>query len=113
MKTYLAIETKEYSKFKFLKGNRDINESHVKRLMISFQIHYLLTILIVNDHFEIIDGQHRFLAAKNLGLPIIYLIKPEYGVTEVKKYHENFNKWGKTKTTSRVTRKLFTNLKTI
>jgi len=64
------ITTNEYDKFSFYNTNREINFSHVKRLMHSIQIHGLLEEITCNEFYEIIDGQHRFYALKNLNLPI-------------------------------------------
>lgn len=90
-----VYETNEYDKFKFMKGNRSPNELHVRRLFNSFKLHYLLTIIIVNEKFEIIDGQHRFLAAKQSGIPILYMIAHNYRLEEVKTLNENSRDWNK------------------
>jgi len=88
-------ETNDYSMFKTLEGNRQVNKLHVKRLRESFQKAYLLSPIIVNERFEIIDGQHRFEAAKQLGLPINFLIAPKYGLREVQVLNENMKNWKK------------------
>jgi len=51
--------------------------------------------IIVNEKFEIIDGQHRYEAAKELGLPVNYIMVKGYGLDEVKKLNENASNWGK------------------
>ena len=89
------FETKNYSIFKFLNGNRDVEQPHLKRLIISMSEMYLLSIIIVNEHFEIIDGQHRFTAAKQLGLPIHFIIKVGYGLNEVQRLNTNSSVWDK------------------
>ena len=66
--------TNDYLKFKTLKGNRNVNKLHVRRLKESFKEAYLLSPIIVNQNFEIIDGQHRFEAAKSMELPINFII---------------------------------------
>ena len=73
-------QTTDYSMFQTLEGNRNLNKLHLKRLKNSFQKKYLLSPIIVNEKFEIIDGQHRFEAGKQLGLPINFLIAPNYGI---------------------------------
>jgi hypothetical protein len=44
---------------------------------------YLFTVLIVNENFEIIDGQHRFEVIKELKLPLNYIVCAGYGLKEV------------------------------
>lgn len=76
------MKTKNYEKFKFLKWNRDINDSNLKKLINennkNFQLHKF-PILVDSNNF-IIDGQHRFFASKELGSPIYY-IKEESSAT--------------------------------
>jgi len=87
--------TNDYSKFKKLKGNRNVNKLHVRRLMDSFKQAYLLSPIIVNQKYEIIDGQHRFEAAKALGLPINFIICNDYLLKEVQLLNTNMKNWGK------------------
>ena len=69
------IQTNQYNKFSFFNTNREINLSHVKKIMDSIQVHGLLEEITCNENYEIIDGQHRFIALKNLNLPILAKIK--------------------------------------
>lgn len=89
------FETRNYSIFKFLNGNRDVEMPHVKRLIVSMSEMYLLTIIVVNEHFEIIDGQHRFTAASQLDYPIHFIIKNGYGLNEVQRLNTNSSVWDK------------------
>ena len=67
--------TKDYEMFKLLKGNRDKNISNYKKLKESImQKHITESAIIVNEHMEIIDGQHRYWALKDLGYEISYVI---------------------------------------
>jgi len=87
--------TNDYSKFKTLQGNRNVNSLHVRRLRESFKEHYLLSPIIVNQNFEIIDGQHRFEAAKELNLPINFIICNNYSLKEVQLLNANMKNWKK------------------
>jgi hypothetical protein len=89
-----VFSTKDYGKFKTIGGNRNINKLHVKRLRESFQDNYLLSPIIVNGSHEIIDGQHRFEAAKSLNLPIYYIICLFYSLKEVQVLNTNMKNWG-------------------
>jgi hypothetical protein len=67
----------KYGQFKWLKGNREINEAKVKKLIKDIEAGIDLlkyAPIIVNDNMEIIDGQHRFMAAKQLKKPVHYVI---------------------------------------
>lgn len=90
-----VIETNDYSIFRTLDGNRHVNKVHVKRLKESFQDSYLLSPIIVNQRFEIIDGQHRYEAAKQIGLPINYILVQNYGLKEVQLLNTNMKNWKK------------------
>jgi hypothetical protein len=68
--------TQEYNGFKTLEGNRKISETHVKNLadFISRRNLLMYNPILVNENFEVVDGQHRLEAAKQLGIPIYYII---------------------------------------
>jgi hypothetical protein len=68
------MKTINYDIFKFKKNNRDIK--HYKRIVESIKkIGYIDAFpILVNSNFEILDGQNRFFACKELGLPIPYSI---------------------------------------
>lgn len=68
-------QTKDYSQFNFLKGNRKIDRHHLKKLKESIEKnnHLNLHPIIINSNFEIIDGQHRLEAAKQLNVAIFFI----------------------------------------
>jgi hypothetical protein len=66
--------TKDYGQFKRLSGNRSVNKLHVDRIKKSMSTNYLFTAILVNGNFEILDGQHRFEAIKELNLPLNYIV---------------------------------------
>jgi hypothetical protein len=87
--------TKNYGMFKRIVGNRPRNEAHVIRLMKSFKKEYLFTLLIVNEFFEIIDGQHRLEACSRLGLEVNYRIIPGLRLKDCQRYNTVDKIWGK------------------
>lgn len=94
MKTVNQVySTTDYNLFKSLKGNRVVNKLHIRRLRESFKSNYLLSPIIVNEHYEIIDGQHRFEAAKELGLPVNYIVCGGYSLREVQVLNTNMKNW--------------------
>lgn len=70
-------KTTNYHLFKFRDDNRaTIKQGHVKNLIESIKTRDLTEYkpITINEDFEILDGQHRFLACKKLNLPIYYQI---------------------------------------
>ena len=85
--------TRDYSLFKSIDGNRNKNLLHINRLKKSMSEKYLFTIVVVNEKYEIIDGQHRFEVIKELGLPLHYVVLDGYGLTEVHILNQNSKTW--------------------
>ena len=74
------MDTTEYSIFKYKPGNRkNINQTHIEKLKEKILKHgYLQSMpVIVNENYEIIDGQHRVEACKQLGIPVPYVIEKD------------------------------------
>jgi len=90
-----VYETNDYSHFKILEGNRNLNKLHVARLKKSFSNGYLFSPILVNDKMEIIDGQHRMQAAMELELPIRFIKLNGYGLREVQILNTNMKNWKK------------------
>lgn len=88
-------QTTDYSKFKTLKGNRNVNSLHVERIKRSIKEDYLMSPIIVNERFEIIDGQHRFSAIKAMNLPVNFIVVEGYGLREVQLLNTNMSNWKK------------------
>tara|TARA_R100000935_G_C2797132_1_gene148700 strand:+ start:161 stop:1012 length:852 start_codon:yes stop_codon:yes gene_type:complete len=65
---------KNYTKFTFLEDNRDINDLKVDKLVDSIRKKGQMIPIIVNEHYEVIEGQHRIKACEKLGVPISYVI---------------------------------------
>ena len=88
--------TKDYSRFKFLDYNRIVKRSHVEdfRKMIKKTDMAMCYPIMVDSDLRIIDGQHRFHACKELGLPIYYVVKndvdPEQAMIDV---NQTCKKW--------------------
>ena len=73
----MTERTNDYKMFRFRDDNRaEINKTHVERLKKSIAARNMLEFrpIDVNDKMEILDGQHRLLAAQALGTDIYYRI---------------------------------------
>lgn len=87
-----VYKTKFYEDFKTLEGNRDAD--HINSIKKSISDNGLLfNPILVNENMEIIDGQNRFFAAKELGLPIFYIIHHGYGIEESRVINQNKKNW--------------------
>lgn len=93
MVTNQVHTTTDYFLFKPMEGNRKKNNLHIARLKKSMSQNYLFTVLIVNENYEIIDGQHRFEVIKELKLPLHYVVCPGYGLMEVHTFNQNSKNW--------------------
>lgn len=85
--------TDEYDVFKRLAGNRELNEKHVQRLMDAMRKNDLFVPILVNQEFEVVDGQHRLEARKRLGLPVPYYWTEGLGLTEVQNLNSTQKGW--------------------
>lgn len=88
-KTY---ETTNYDMFKFKHGNRPIDMGHVRKLINSMREVYIPRVISINKNNEITDGQHRFAAAKELGLPIFYQYE-QHKLEDIRRMNQNTKNW--------------------
>lgn len=89
------MSTTNYDKFSFRKGNRNLNQKNFLKLINSMKEKQLMIPILVNEKFEIIDGQHRYSAAKELGLPVYYYIIEGYGSEEMQRANLVSSNWTK------------------
>lgn len=68
------MKTKDYSIFRNVTGNRQVTPAHVESLAAAIERRNLLEYfpVLVNENMEVIDGQHRLMAAAKLNVPIHY-----------------------------------------
>src|SRR5436309_3192914 len=95
--THIQVyETSNYEEFKFIIGNRTLSQLHVKELTKSIKQKNFLpqTPIIINSDCEIIDGQHRLLAAKTLQLPIYYIIHENSTLEDAIMLNTSLQNWG-------------------
>ena len=92
---YQVYVTKEYDKFKRLKGNRDIPETRIGKIVASIQeVGWIRNPIVVNEKMEVIDGQGRLTALQRLGLPVEYIIAEGAGTQECIYMNMNMVNWG-------------------
>lgn len=87
-------ETRNYGIFKRLKGNRDITNKRIAIIKASIEsVGYISNPIICNEKFEIIDGQGRYEALKQLDLPIEYRTISGIGIEECRAMNLKPTSW--------------------
>lgn len=90
------LGTRDYNLFKYVLGNRTLKDSNVHNLVESIKNKNLLHLnpIIVNESFEIIDGQHRLQACKILNIPIYYVMYKGTELEDVRALNTAQLRWG-------------------
>lgn len=98
------VKTQEYTKvykstdydlLKNIKGNRMVSPTNYNKLVRSMSEEVLVMPICVNENYEIIDGQHRYLAAKELGKPFYFYIQEGYKEEQMKRANLVSSNWNK------------------
>lgn len=85
-----VFTTCDYDKFKRLSGNRDCTKARKNKLIKSFEeIGWIRNPIVINPNFEVIDGQGRLEACRELGMPVEYVIDERAGLKEC----QTLNRW--------------------
>ena len=88
-----VLKTNEYGKFLDIAGNRSIKPRHLKNITESIAIKQIAVPIVVNERYQICDGQNRFEACKNLKKPIYYIIIPGLTLEDVQRLNANTHTW--------------------
>lgn len=90
-----VYSTKEYEKFHFINGNRDITEAKVVRMMKSIKERNFLQEFpcVVTDKFGILDGQNRFKACQRLAETVYYIVSKNMTIDDVAAVNATQSKW--------------------
>jgi hypothetical protein len=91
--------SKEYSQFKMLVGNRELNATKIKKIITDIEngtdvLRYCpIMVTEKNGRLEIIDGQHRFFVSKKIKSPVWYIIAQDMSLYDIAKMNSNTEKW--------------------
>jgi hypothetical protein len=92
----VVYKTYDLSMFKSIDGNRVPNLQHIKRLASSVKEYGMkCNPIIVNERYEVIDGQHRLAAAKEAETFVYYIMIKGYTLSEVHTLNLNQKNWTK------------------
>jgi hypothetical protein len=93
MKTHFYLgETKQYTKFNILNHNRELNNSNLKKIEESILENGLQVPIIVDESYNIIDGQHRFYVLQTNKMVVSYIMSKRANSQDIDKYQES-KKW--------------------
>ena len=87
--------TENYDMFKKIGGNRKLNKTNYSKIVKSMKEEQLIIPIVVNEKYEIIDGQHRYEACKDLRKPVYFYMVRGYGLEQVKRANIAFRNWKK------------------
>lgn len=88
--------TRDYSLFQRIGGNRKLYSPHIKKLADTIAQNPSLAQfnpILVNDKYEVIDGQHRLEALKRLKQPVHYIKAKKLGLEDVQTINANQKVW--------------------
>lgn len=81
------------TQFNFYKSNREINKRNLKKVTNSIKIFGQLCPILVTSDGYILDGQHRYLALKELGCEIWYTVNTEKGKEVIEEMNNIHKHW--------------------
>ena len=96
MTTSVIVSTTNYDMFKLVGTNRIIKQRNVERLMKSFELTGGMSMskpIIVDRNHNVIDGQHRLMACKKMGIPVHYVVSDDK-IENIPIYNTYQEKWG-------------------
>lgn len=87
--------TLDYKIFGDFDSNRELDKRHVNRLKDAILHKNLLHLnpIIVDDYRRVIDGQHRLEAAKELKVPVYYIVDTTVSKSDISHLNSNKKNW--------------------
>lgn len=88
-------QTKNYELFQFRDDNRLIRKQHVSKLTEKMLSKGWIkgSYVVINEKGEVIDGQHRILAARKANVPINYIIEKGSSFQEIRGLNQDKKNW--------------------
>lgn len=93
------LKSQNHEMFSNITGNRDVNKGHVKRLREAIESNPYLTKydpILVNEKYQILDGQHRFEALKETKMPVYYIVAEGLGLETAQLLNSRSRVWSPT-----------------
>lgn len=94
----VEFETKDYHRFSFYLGNRALKKNHIETCKKKLSTKYLnvpITVKSLPDgKLGIVEGQHRFKACQELGLPVKYVLETQkITLKDIQMLNSNSSTW--------------------
>lgn len=89
----------DYEAFAMMNGNRNLNRNKIEKIKndvkSGFNLLPLCPIIVFEkeNQFYIVDGQHRFIVAMELELPVYYIVSTELSLFQVATMNSKQEKW--------------------
>lgn len=95
MKTPIIESTRNYQQFNVLTYNRPILTANLENIKKSVELNNLLPInpIIVDKDMNVIDGQHRLEAARQLGIDIYYIVSDNIAPEDMISLNAAMRQW--------------------
>lgn len=89
-----VYKTDNYKKFKKMLDNREVSKQRITSIIRSIEaVGYIPSPIIVNEKFEVIDGQGRLAAAEQKKLPVYYVMVKGIGIDECRAMNLHQSNW--------------------
>ena len=88
-----VYRTNSYGIFSFIQGNRVTNRTHIDKLKLSLSEKRLPVPIVVDELYRIHDGQNRFTAITELGLPVYYIVIPGLKIRDIQLLNATMKAW--------------------
>lgn len=86
--------TFDYDKFKTLVDNREVKQRTTSKIIESIhKVGYITNPIIVNERMEVIDGQNRLEALKELNMPVDYIVVEGATIKHCRALNINQSNW--------------------
>jgi len=85
--------TKDWERLNFLEDNRDTDDGDVKRLAESIKKNGQLQPIVINEKWQICEGQHRVRACMLLDIPVLYIISDGATIQDTILMNNNQKSW--------------------
>ena len=93
MKSTKIYITKNYDMFRVLNGNRPVKRARFNKVRDGIKAVGQIVPIIVNEKYEVIDGQARLEVCKSLDIPIAYVVMPGLGIEECRNANSTSSIW--------------------
>jgi len=91
---FKIYKTNDLDRFELMKSNRKPFESHIQKIIVNIKrFGMLCNPILVNENMEVIDGQHRLIAARRNKGFVYYIVADGYSLEQVKALNLQQKNW--------------------